>query len=112
MNPLKHPVRKGQMFLALPPYTVLCQHMMVTADSQTDSSVILIGNSGVGQGIKIQVNYIIQCPHSTGGNILHFIRIIHINRPQAEAGQITDNKISRPCGLGHRGLPINLQHLS
>ena len=112
MNPLKHPVRKGQMLPALPPDAVLCQHMVVTADSQADSPVIPVGDSGIGQRIKIQVNHIIQGPHGTGNNMLHFARIIHINGPQAEAGQVTDHKISRPCGLDHRGLPIYLQHLS
>ena len=85
---------------------MLCQHVMVAADSQTNTSVPPVCHLGIGKGIKIQVYNIVQRPDRAGYDLLHLPAPCDINVPQTKTGQITNHKFSGPGSVHDHRIPV------
>ena len=57
------------MFFTLPGNLPLGQHVMIAANAQADAAVALIGEFSIGQGVKIQVDHVVQGAHSGGHHL-------------------------------------------
>ncbi len=80
--------------------------MVIAADAQANAAVTAVGQFGIGQGIKIQIDHIVQGAHCSGYHIRKAGVVFHRKITQGEACQVADNKIpGAGCG-DDDGIPV------
>ena len=82
------------MFIAFPGDLARGKHVVVAGHAKADAAVFFIGDFGVGNGIVVEVNDVVQRTHGAGDDVLDFVFVFHVNAPKIQAGKIADDKIA------------------
>ena len=109
VDALEHLVGKGQVLLALPLDAALGQHVVVARDAQADRAVAAVGDLGVGQGVEVEVDDVVERAHHGLDHFAHLALVLHRQVPERQAREVADHEVAR-AGLGdhHRVAVLGL----
>ena len=81
---LKQLIYKREVLLTLPANSALSQHMMVAAHAQTNGAVTMVGNLGVRQSVKVEVNDVVQSADHRMRKLTQMRGVLKINVAQRQ----------------------------
>ena len=89
------------MFFAFPADIAYGKCVVITAYSQSDTAVTLVGDLRKREWIEIQVDNIVESTHYGAYFLLYLFFVLQWEMPQREAGKIANYKVAGPYRLHH-----------